>query len=314
MSQGCGTLFQRQWVLSPVVPKMVLQLPPVTVIVPTYRDWDSLRGLLVSLRSQTYPPGLVEILVVNNAPMEPIPPWAIDEPLISEPAPGSYAARNRGISVARGEVLLFTDSDCIPDANWINSGVRYLIDMGLNRVAGRVALFFSGSRPNAVECYELALAFNQRKLASQGLSVTANLICRRELFDSVGLFDSSLLSGGDWEWNRRATSMRYTIDYCHDCVVHHPARRSWAEILKKSRRVYSSSPRRRGLLLRFAGGVAQIATALVPPVKRGRQILQAEGLTGSERLRAWGVCYVLKIHGHAIKALVYFGVLRASRS
>jgi GT2 family glycosyltransferase len=293
---------------------MTSQFPTVSVIVPTYRDWDSLRRLLGSLRSQSYPSELVEIVVVNNAPADTVPPWAIAEPLIPEFAPGSYAARNRGVSVAKGVILLFTDSDCIPNPDWIATGVACLITSGLDRVAGRVAIFWMGSTPNAIECYELALAFDQRRLARQGLSVTANLICRREVFDSVGPFNASLFSGGDWEWSRRATSLGYTIGYCHDCVVHHPARRSWAEILRKSRRVHSSSPRGRSLPLRLAGGVAQIATALMPPVKRGKQILQAEGLTSSERLKAWGVCYVLKIHGHVIKALVYFGVLRARRS
>ncbi|MEQ8961723.1 MAG: glycosyltransferase family A protein, partial [Coleofasciculus sp. C2-GNP5-27] len=60
-----------------------------------------------------------------------------------ESTPGSYAARNKGISLAKGEVIAFTDADCIPDAKWLESGLHRLLtipDCGL--VAGRVELFF----------------------------------------------------------------------------------------------------------------------------------------------------------------------------
>ncbi|WP_353057092.1 glycosyltransferase family A protein [Microbulbifer sp. VAAF005] len=33
--------------------------------------------------------------------------------------PGSYAARNKGVELAEGDWLIFTDADCLPDSKWI---------------------------------------------------------------------------------------------------------------------------------------------------------------------------------------------------
>ncbi len=46
--------------------------------------------------------------------------------MIHEPLPGSYAARNQGLSQARGNIVAFTDADCIPNPDWIEKGVRTL--------------------------------------------------------------------------------------------------------------------------------------------------------------------------------------------
>jgi glycosyltransferase involved in cell wall biosynthesis len=40
--------------------------------------------------------------------------------LLHEEKAGAYVARNRGVAAARGEVLVFTDPDCIPDSDWLN--------------------------------------------------------------------------------------------------------------------------------------------------------------------------------------------------
>jgi glycosyltransferase involved in cell wall biosynthesis len=43
-----------------------------------------------------------------------------------EARPGSYAARNTGIELARGDILAFTDADCLPAADWIEHGLAAL--------------------------------------------------------------------------------------------------------------------------------------------------------------------------------------------
>jgi glycosyltransferase involved in cell wall biosynthesis len=66
---------------------------------------------------QSYPKSLYEIIFVDNGSVENIEVLVSQFPQTSftnEPKPGSYAARNKRISIARGEIIAFTDSDCVP--------------------------------------------------------------------------------------------------------------------------------------------------------------------------------------------------------
>src|SRR5258708_3660856 len=98
-------------------------LPFASVIVPYFNDLDGLKSCFAALLAQAYPPQRFEILFVNNggesfAPAEPLPSSPIVT-FLDEPNPGSYAARNRAIAVATGEILAFTDADCLPAQDWL---------------------------------------------------------------------------------------------------------------------------------------------------------------------------------------------------
>jgi GT2 family glycosyltransferase len=94
-----------------------------SVIVPVYNDWHQVPELLACLRKQTLASENFEIILVDNAseqftPPEDMPPNARIE---SCKTPGSYAARNHGIEQAKGQWLAFTDADCRPRPNWLET-------------------------------------------------------------------------------------------------------------------------------------------------------------------------------------------------
>src|SRR5262245_46024865 len=104
-------------------------LPFVSVIIPVYNNPDGLRRCLHALEAQTYPKSRYEIIVVDNGSDTPPADMvrAFDRvTLLEEAVPSSYAARNRGLAQARGEVIAFTDSDCIPAPDWLAHGVANL--------------------------------------------------------------------------------------------------------------------------------------------------------------------------------------------
>src|SRR5690554_883295 len=100
-----------------------------SVIIPTYRD-ERLKLCLFSLASQSLPNNNFEVIVVNNDPEDLIDVnlehyKSLDIKIVYEPVAGSYAARNTGILYASGKILAFTDSDCIPDVDWLQNAKRY---------------------------------------------------------------------------------------------------------------------------------------------------------------------------------------------
>lgn len=104
--------------------------PYVSIIVPTHNRPDRLQACLRSLLSLQYP--RYEVIIVDNAPSTSDTRDFIEQTYhdmpqvryIREDRPGVSWARNRGMMVARGEILAFTDDDVVVDPYWLIELVR----------------------------------------------------------------------------------------------------------------------------------------------------------------------------------------------
>lgn len=215
----------------------------VSVIIPVFNDMERLQLCLLALEKQTYPQNCYEIIVVDNGSDESLENAVKQFERVSLAycsSPGSYAARNRGIALAKGEILAFTDADCIPAPNWLETGVKRLLatpNCGL--VAGKIELFFQDSdRPTAVELYDSVTFFNQKQYVEEHkYGATANLFTYKSVFERVGLFNSQLKSGGDKEWGSKVFAGGYSSVYADETRVAHPARYSFGQMYRKIARV-----------------------------------------------------------------------------
>lgn len=213
--------------------------PFLSVIIPTYHDWERLKICLEALSNQTCQRDNFEIIVVNNNP-EDDPLYKIEDNnarLFEEAKSGSYAARNKGISLAKGDIIAFTDSDCIPAHDWLEKGASIFQNnpyCGL--VAGKIELYFQNeANPTPIELYEKVSAFPQEKYVKERkFGVTANLFTRRSVLEKVGYFKDNLKSGGDREWGLRVSEAGYQLIYSQEVCVKHPARKSWSELHTKT--------------------------------------------------------------------------------
>lgn len=216
--------------------------PFVSVIIPVFNGSARLKLCLEALEGQNYPADY-EVVVVDNASTENIEEVCkLFKHVVytHESKPGSYAARNKGIAVAKAEIFAFTDGDCIPHQDWLKKGVERLMSLsGCGLVGGKVKLFAKDAeKPTTVELYEIAFTFNQqKKVETLNYSVTANLFTFRSMFTKVGLFNASLKSGGDREWCNRAVAAGYPLVYADDVVVGHPARSSFSEMMSRELRL-----------------------------------------------------------------------------
>lgn len=264
------------------------ELPFVSVIVPVFNDPIRLTTCLEALENQTYPKEFYEVIVVDNGSDEPI------DTVVSkfkqaraavELKPGSYHARNTGISLASGSVLGFTDADCIPAKDWIAKGVENLSrEPGCGLVGGKIEFFFQNpARPTPAELYDKVMAFAQEDDIRQNhYSATANLFTYRHTIDDVGLFNASVLkSGGDLEWGQRVYASGYKLVYAHEVCVRHPARGTYREQYVRAIRVAGGLYDGRNLNQRsYFGFDKDLVKLLMPPVRTTLKVLLDNRLTG----------------------------------
>ena len=211
----------------------------VSVIIPVLNNLEELTKTLAALEKQTYPKQLYEVIVVDNGSKQDLSTVVSQfkqAKLTYESQPGSYIARNQGISIAQGEILAFTDSDCIPASDWLAQGVaqlRSIENCGL--VAGKINFSYQNpQQPTIVELYDSSTFLNQKKYIEQlHYGATANLFTTKTVVKNVGNFNSSLKSGGDKEWGQRVHQHGYRLVYSANTCITHPARASLSEIARK---------------------------------------------------------------------------------
>jgi glycosyltransferase involved in cell wall biosynthesis len=213
--------------------------PTVSVVVPFYgSNVRALVRCLESLLNQDYPKDRLTITVVDNNQTAFLQSSMFERcKLIHEPQPGSYAARNRGIRESFGDIVAFTDSDCIPQRSWISTGVEALNKMAVV-VGGPISVGFE-SNVTRTTCELLDSIIHHRQgeyVSEHGFAATANLFVTRELISIVGHFDARFLSGGDREFGQRLAANGVPIVMAEDAVVMHPARTRSMDLLQKGLR------------------------------------------------------------------------------
>lgn len=217
----------------------VRAFPFVSVIVPVYNDAERIGKCIEALLDQTYYPDRYEVLIIDNGSTDETCKVVKKYPvklLFETEKQSSYAARNKGLAAAKGEMIAFTDSDCIPLKDWIEKGVAHVQRAeGCGLVGGRIEIFVRiPGKPNAVELYDSITGFNQKNdVERQHFGSTANVFTRKRIFDHVGFFNDNLKSGGDNEWGRRVHAFGYHHIYADDTCVGHPARNSFRQLYNR---------------------------------------------------------------------------------
>lgn len=215
--------------------------PLISVIIPVWNGREVIGRCLAALREQSLPPEKFEVIVVDNGSSDGTADLARSFAGVAvhvESRPGSYAARNLGLGLARGTYVAFTDADCRPDPCWLERALdaaEHHPDAGV--LAGKISLFEEG-RETSPLCadYERLFSFPQ-SFAARGNCATANWMSRREVFDAIGGFNERLKSGGDREMALRIRDAGHPLAYVPDMIVWHPVRATRDDLVRKRQRL-----------------------------------------------------------------------------
>lgn len=218
----------------------------VSVVVPTYNRLSRLRQVIDGLERQTYPLDQFEVIVVSDGSTDGTHAYleSIETPLrlsyVAQANQGPAAARNNGISLARGELVLFVDDDVVPEPELIVEHLRVHSAEGDGVVVLGPMLTPADFAMAPWVYYEQAMLVKQYIAMQEGRWAptarqfyTGNTsLARRHLVEAGG-FDSRLRRAEDVELAYRLAARGLRFVFNPQAIGYHYAERSfrsWMEI------------------------------------------------------------------------------------
>jgi glycosyltransferase involved in cell wall biosynthesis len=211
--------------------------PQVSVIVCTFNRSRLLSDCLDSLLDQTYPRDRYEIIVVDDGSKDKtrdvLDDFVQKSPLVkcfSQTNAGLSAARNTGIKNSSGEIICFTDDDCIATKDWIERLVSGYAE-GIGGVGGRI---IAKNLDSIVERYSEKSKFFDQEAFRDIFIIGANSSYLKVALGKAGYFDEAFrYAGDDVDMGVRVRSGGYKFVYVKDAIVYHNHRSSLRDMIKQ---------------------------------------------------------------------------------
>jgi glycosyltransferase involved in cell wall biosynthesis len=211
----------------------------ISVIVPTYRRPDLLLRCLRALISQQFNRNEYEVIVVSDGPDELtqnmfekwIRPKQHKIRYYNLPEKkGPAAARNYGWLLAKGELVAFTDDDCMPDKYWLQGFANAYTPGSMVAFSGKTIV----PMPKKPTDYERNVGHLQT-----ADFITANCCCSKSALRRSGGFDEEFRMAWreDSDLEFKLLEERIPIVKTTDAVVVHPVRKAqWGISIKEQKK------------------------------------------------------------------------------
>lgn len=198
-------------------------LPSVSIVIPARNAERTLGECLSSMARLDYPEERRELIVVDNGSTDSTVEIAAGFPvrIVGEGERGRSQARNRGIAESRGEIVAFTDADCMATTGWLRELASGFEEQDVWGVAGEIVAYPPST---AVERYVAAIhAHWQRDVLalSRPFVATPSAAFRRQTFDRIGFFDPALPRAQDKDFGWRLLAAGMKVHYSPRAVVFH---------------------------------------------------------------------------------------------
>jgi GT2 family glycosyltransferase len=200
----------------------------ISVVIPTYQRCASVRRALEALTRQTMPAAEYEVIVPidgsDDGTREMIAGFRAPYRLTADwhPNQGRAAARNAGISLAQGQLIIFLDDDMEPVPGFLLAHWEAHPQGSRRAVVGPVPIPVDASSPPIVHYRQSGMNAHLDRLAQPGYKLgfrdiyTGNLSLPRELLREVGGFDETFKLYGheDYELALRLVKAGVELGYC----------------------------------------------------------------------------------------------------
>lgn len=217
----------------------------ISVIICTYNRPNDIGRAVKSVLANTYPD--YELLIVDQSNTEEAK--KIVEKYISRnlhikylwQERGKSRALNLGVRKAKGEIIAFTDDDCVVSENWLEK-----IAITLDRITTDSIIVFGSVKPakhdvrkgfipaNKIRYAEFKGPLSLKRVGLGGI-VGMNMVVRKNFFGKVGYFDEVLGPGGElraaeeYDITYRALKKGFKIMHVPAIKAEHYGFKSWEE-------------------------------------------------------------------------------------
>lgn len=203
----------------------------VSVVIPVYNEEKRILNTLKAIYEGSLLP--MEIIVVdggsNDQTVRLVKATYLDVVVLNNPGKTAALGRNVGIEHARGEIIAFTDGDCLADRNWIKNIIMHFEEEDIDGLGGKV---LNAEPENHYEEYWGNLAWNlimnfpdtsyevQEKKLNDAF-VTANCAYKKELLYRLKGFSEFFANNAeDVDLCWRAIDKGAKLIYVPDVVVY----------------------------------------------------------------------------------------------
>lgn len=224
----------------------------ISIIIATRDRAPLLRDTLGALARQRDPGTPVEVMIVDNASVDgtrdvvtdaaTTMPWPVL--YLYEARPGKSHALNSALELVRGDLLVFTDDDVLPDPGWLAAYADALAQTGADYAVGRILPLWEAPPPSWMSpalygVLAVPDGGTQRLVIADAMNdeimpLGANMAVRRHVIDRIGGWDTdlgklqgTLRTGEDHEFALRMSSNGFVGVYEPLASVQHrvPAER-----------------------------------------------------------------------------------------
>jgi len=186
----------------------------ISIIIPTYNRRNDLKKCLDTIKNQSYKNH--EIIIVDDGSTDGTEDLIKNYPKIKyfkQNNKGPGAARNLGIKYAKGDIVAFTDDDCIPYKDWLENALPYFKKQEIVAVEG-MTIKNGLITPTSIPI----INYYGEKYS------TCNMFYRKRILEELGGFDERFrFAGEDTNLARRALK-KGIIKFVPSVKVIHPVK------------------------------------------------------------------------------------------
>ncbi|MBC7265034.1 MAG: glycosyltransferase [Chloroflexi bacterium] len=211
----------------------------VSVVIPAYNAAATIAECLTALNAQSLPRTDYEVIVVDDGSIDDTADIAAryGARVLRQANSGPAAARNRGVNEARADIVLFTDSDCVPSPEWLEEMIGPFADP---QVAGVKGVYRTRQRNLTARFIQIEYEDRYDHTARckyVDLVDTYAAGYRRNILISNGGFDIRFRFLEDQELSFRLTHAGHKMVFNPRAVVYHYHPESWRRYAQRKYRI-----------------------------------------------------------------------------